>query len=115
MIYFITSLLSLLTIILCERLWREPLFNLSVDWMKSQPADSQLTGWTVYSEFGGGTIDAAILAMMFPWVGIRSSTVYFAIAVSCKVFVFSVGKMLYMEPRPFWTDLNIPVHELKCS
>jgi len=41
--------------------------------------------------------------------------VYYGIALSAKVVIVNAGKMLYREPRPFWTDVTIPMKELDCS
>ena len=41
--------------------------------------------------------------------------VYYAIATSVKLCVSNLGKMIYLQPRPFWTDSTIQMFELECQ
>jgi membrane-associated phospholipid phosphatase len=97
-----------------EPLYRNKLFDYSVEWEKNWQKDSNnsyLGFFKVITEFGSQGVFLPLIVVFFLWFPINKAYTFLTVCI-LSVYIDNVFKMIYGNPRPFWVD---PTISLACD
>jgi membrane-associated phospholipid phosphatase len=101
-------LLYFIIIIGTEPLYRQSLYDHSITAIKEireNLTDFQYSFFRVITEFGAG-IFIPMMIIIFIWFPLNKSYAFFRI-MCASVFLNSLLKLIYSNPRPYWTDSTL--------
>eukprot|EP00347_Sterkiella_histriomuscorum_P000246 403376617 len=102
---------ALLAIIAMERTYRDDLYAYSLVQIKKIQANTNpdmIEFMMLVSDFGVATLFIPlILTYLF---STKSRAYYYSVAVSINLYMMSIGKMGYHEPRPYMVDDDVQVY-----
>ena len=106
----VKSLVALLLIIAIEPLYREPWYEWSLDWIvdvQDGATEGAKSFWNVYTEVGLYGSIAGPIAYVLAFNRDRERPVYYCLAALIASILTNLGKLLYADPRPFWSSDDI--------
>jgi len=99
-----------------ENVYREPLFEKSLEWIKSFQDGDQRTSTINFFKFmtilGTEAILIPLFVLFFNWGSLGKSYLFLTILI-LSAFIDAIMKMVYSNPRPFWVNQKIAL--LSCE
>lgn len=107
---YLAYALALLAIVYCEHFYREPLYAFSLDFIKIVQANTnpeKIQFMMLVSDFGIASVfGMLVIAFLFCTI---ERAFYYTCVVSLNLYLMSIGKMGFHEPRPYMVDDDIQV------
>ena len=107
---WIVSILVLAAIIATNFLYRDILFNLSLEFIPviQQNADRTETNfWLYYSDVAYIVINYPVIALFYLILDQRFRSFYYLLAWTGNGFLMNLAKLSYHGPRPFWVGNDV--------
>jgi len=92
-----------------ESIYRQPLFDKSVNWEKSFQNNStagEKSFFKVITNFGTEPVLIPMLIILFFWYPLNKSYMFVSV-MSFSIYIDCIFKIIYGNPRPFWLDTSI--------
>ena len=104
------SIGALFAILLSEPLYRDTLYNDSLDLIvqiQSAASASEISFWKTYTQVSLYAMCIGIPLVYNVYIRNRQKVVYYAVCVTVNMFLTNFLKLVYADPRPFWSSDNI--------